>query len=181
MCIKDITSLSSFVDNRPLASRDCSLLLHGSPILSFTPAALPGLHQALAHILFLMGGALMAFSSTTTVVLCDSSTVVPWNPTLSFHGICGPQGYQLTSYAGLRLPSRMMTTTTAGVIYFKICMTTNAQNQIGTGDSSLTSFLQMSLQKTWHFTVAQAGQNLLCSPGWPRSFDSPVSAFRVLW
>jgi len=97
---KRYCNLGLIVDNLPW-HLGTFLLLHRSPILSFTTAVLPGLHCALVHILFLVGSALMAFRSTTTVVLCDRSIGVPWSPRLSFHAICGPQGYQL------RLPSRM--------------------------------------------------------------------------
>lgn len=86
--------------------------------------------RALVHILFLVGRTLIAFSFTTTVILSDSSTVVLWNPILSFHGICGPQGCQLIAYAGLRLPSRITRLPRQLVLlssYFKIYRTTNSQ------------------------------------------------------
>lgn len=49
----------------------------GSPVLSLTTAVPLGFHHVLVHIVFLMGGPLMASSSAATVVLCDSSTLVP--------------------------------------------------------------------------------------------------------
>lgn len=74
-------------------------VLHGSPVLSLIPAILPGFRHVLEHILFLIGRPLMASSSAATVVLCDSSILVLWDPTQRFLGVCGPHGCQvITAY-----------------------------------------------------------------------------------